>query len=86
MKTTIEVSDKLFNSAKALAQRDQTTMRALIEEGLRRVLRDSQVKAKTAFVLQDASVSGGEMLVTDPKAWQQMEQDHVTVRAIRPLP
>lgn len=39
MKTTIEIADELFNRARKRAQRDQTTLRALVEEGLRRVLR-----------------------------------------------
>ena len=42
MKTTIEMSDPLFKSAKELAQRSQTTLRALIEEGLRMRLKSEQ--------------------------------------------
>ncbi len=83
MKTTIEVSDALFKSAKQLAQRNQTTMRALIEDGLRRVLNDQQAKAKPAFKLKNASVQGKEMLITDPRRWQQMEEEHVILRALK---
>lgn len=36
MKTTIEISDALFATAKEVAHSRQTTLRALIEEGLRR--------------------------------------------------
>jgi hypothetical protein len=85
MKTTIEVSDALFKSAKQLAQRNQTTMRALIEDGLRRVLSDQPTKAKPAFKLKDASVRGKEMLITDPRRWQQMEEDHVVSRTLKNL-
>jgi hypothetical protein len=84
MKTTIEVSDALFDSAKSFAQQRQTTMRALVEEGLRRVLGDSQAKNKPAFKLKDASVRGKKMLISDPRRWQQMEEDHVAVRAVKP--
>lgn len=35
MKTTIEISDPLFAEVKRLAAREQTTVRALVEEGLR---------------------------------------------------
>lgn len=42
MKTTIDISDALFASSKTLAQQRQTTLRALIEDGLRRVLRDAK--------------------------------------------
>ncbi len=83
MKTTIEVSDSLFNSAKKLAQQSQTTMRALIEEGLRRVLSDSQARAKPAFKLKDASVHGKQVLISDPRRWQQMEEDHVISRVTK---
>jgi Bacterial antitoxin of type II TA system, VapB len=85
MKTTIEVSDALFNSAKALAQNRHTTLRALVEEGLRRVLSESQAKAKPAFKLQDASVQGAEILISDPRRWQQMEEEHVAARSMKPL-
>ncbi len=78
MKTTIELSDALFHSAKSLPSKSQTTMRALVEEGLRRVLNDAQAKAKPAFKLQDASVSGGKMLISDPRQWQQLEDEHLS--------
>ena len=74
LKTTIEMSDPLFKSAKELAQRSQTTLRALIEEGLRRVISDSQVKAKSAFKLKDASVGGKAVLLPEPARWQQLEE------------
>ena len=84
MKTTIEVSDALFASAKNHAKQSQTTMRALVEEGLRRVLSDSQAKIKPAFKLNDASVRGKKMLIPDPRRWQQMEEEHVALRALKP--
>ncbi len=77
MKTTIELSDALFHSAKELASKSQTTMRALVEEGLRRVLNDAQAKTKPAFKLKDASVRGGEMLISDSRKWQQLEDEHL---------
>ena len=85
MKTTIEVSDAIFNSAKELASRSQTTMRALVEEGLRRVLADSQAKIKPAFKLKDASVRGKAVLISDPRRWQKIEDEHVIGRVTKPL-
>jgi predicted transcriptional regulator len=82
MKTTIEMSDPLFKSAKELAQRSQTTLRALIEEGLRRVISDSQVNAKLAFKLEDASVGGKVVLMPEPERWQQLEEEHVIDRVL----
>ncbi len=77
MKTTIEMSDPLFKSAKELAQRSQTTLRALIEEGLRRVISESQIKSRPAFKLKKASVRGKAILMNEPTKWQQLEEVHV---------
>lgn len=77
MKATFDVSDSLFSAAKKLAHKNQTTMRALVEEGLRRVLSDAQTPARRAFTLADARVHGKAMLITDPQAWQQLEQEHL---------
>ena len=84
MKTTIEVSDALFNSAKELARGNRTTMRALVEEGLRRVLSDSRARAKPAFKLKDARVHGKEISISDPRHWQRMEEEHVISRVMKP--
>lgn len=56
MKTTIEISDSLLRRAKSLAQREGTTVRALVEAGLRAVLSERRPRAK--FQLRDASFAG----------------------------
>lgn len=56
MKTTVEISDALADEAKAVARREKTTLRALIEAGLRHVVRDRRRKAR--FRLRDASFRG----------------------------
>jgi hypothetical protein len=61
MKTTIEISDPLFAKAKALAQKENTTLRQLVEQGLQQVIRDRQSRAKKPFKLRDASVPGGAL-------------------------
>ena len=38
MKTTVEISDTLLREAKKLAARERTTVRALIEQGLREAI------------------------------------------------
>ena len=38
MKTTVEISDALLRAARQLAAEEGTSVRALIEEGLRRVI------------------------------------------------
>jgi hypothetical protein len=56
MKTTVEIPDPLAEEAKAVARREKTTLRALIEAGLRQVLRDRRRRAR--FQLRDASFGG----------------------------
>jgi len=56
MKTTVEISDALLEAAKAEAVERGTTLRALLEEGLRHVL--DRAPAKGGFTLPDASVDG----------------------------
>ena len=57
MKTTIEISDELARMAKAHAAKENITLRALIERGLRLALRADRHPRQ--FELRDASVSGG---------------------------
>ena len=56
MKTTIEISDDLLRRAKACAVSENTTLRALVERGLRQVLKGRHRRGK--FRLRDASVGG----------------------------
>jgi hypothetical protein len=57
VKTTVEIADPLFEKARALAEREGTTLRALIEEGLRSVV-GRRAESKP-FKLRDASFKGG---------------------------
>ncbi|MGH3677918.1 MAG: type II toxin-antitoxin system VapB family antitoxin [Mycobacterium sp.] len=56
MKTTVNLPDELLREAQELARRQQTTLRELIETGLRTVIK--QRSANSTFVLRDASVEG----------------------------
>lgn len=56
MKTTIEISDALILEAKSLSQKERTTLRSLIEEGLREVI--SKRKKRSTFKLRKASFKG----------------------------
>jgi hypothetical protein len=59
MKTTIDITDGLLAEAKQVAARKHTTVRALVEEGLRLVLEREQ--QRKPFTLRDGSVGGGWM-------------------------
>lgn len=54
MRTSIELSRALFLRAKKLARERRTTLRSLVEEGLRRVLDE----APAPFKLEDDSFAG----------------------------
>ena len=56
MKTTIDLSDGLLAEAKRVAKREGTTVKALVEQGLRRAIEERKVRAR--FSLRDASVTG----------------------------
>lgn len=56
MKTTVEISDALLAAAKDRAHARGTTLRALIEEGLRRVLHEDAGQGE--FRLREASFGG----------------------------
>lgn len=55
MKTTIDISDALLDEARKLASREGTTLRALVERGLRQVVAEQR---KKPFKLRDCSVKG----------------------------
>lgn len=56
MKTTVELSDDLAQKAKQLAARRGTTLRAVIEDGIRLMVREEQMPRE--FRLRDATVAG----------------------------
>jgi hypothetical protein len=57
MKTTLEISDPLLRDARKVAAQERTTLRALIEQGLRKVLAERSQR-KRPFRLRKASVKG----------------------------
>ena len=71
MKTTVEIADALLEDAKRVAAHEGTTLRALIEDGLRRAIADR--RQKPPFKLRDASVDGTGMSPDlDPDNWQHI--------------
>jgi hypothetical protein len=56
MKTTVEIPDSLFEEARKVAHRDRTTLKVLVEEGLRKIIADR--KRRKGFRLRKVSWKG----------------------------
>jgi hypothetical protein len=56
MKTTIDIADSLLEEARLQAHRQGTTVRALVEQGLRQVL--AEQARRPGFTLRKASFRG----------------------------
>jgi carbamate kinase len=59
MKTTVDISDPLLESARQRAREQQRTLRELVEEGLRRVLAEDQPTKK--FELREVPALQSEL-------------------------
>jgi len=83
-KTTIEIADPLLDEAKELADRERTTLRALVEEGLRAVLA-GKTRAKP-FRLRDASFKGCQGLAPEfaEGGWERIRDVIYDVEKWRP--
>lgn len=56
MKTTVEIPDFLLEEARRLASKERTTVKALVQESLRRLI--SERKKKGRFRLRKATFKG----------------------------
>jgi len=56
MKTTIHIPDTIFNELRDLAHREHTTMKSLIEEGVRLIIANRRCAGK--FRLKKATFKG----------------------------
>jgi Arc/MetJ family transcription regulator len=56
MKTTIDIPDALLRETRKVAAREGTTLRSLVEQGLRRIV--AEKKRRPAFRLRKASFKG----------------------------
>jgi hypothetical protein len=73
MKTTIQIPDSLFQEARRLAQRENTTLKALVEQGLRRTVADR--KARGGFRLRKATFKGkGMQRGLAAASWDQIRE------------
>ncbi len=58
MKTTVEIADPIIREARKVASREGTTLRFLIEEGLRRIIAERKQKSAVRLRLVTAGGSG----------------------------
>jgi predicted transcriptional regulator len=56
MKTTVELPDDLLREAQRIARAEGTTLRSVLEEGLRAVI--ARYQSSQQFTLRDASIDG----------------------------
>ena len=71
MKTTVEISDDLAAEARQVAKREGTTLRAVIEQGIR--LKVEQSNRTQGYKLPDRSVQGrGLKPEFRHKSWEEI--------------
>jgi hypothetical protein len=74
MKTTIELSEAVLAEARELAASEGTTLRALVEAGLRKVLAERR-HGRSRFVLRNASVKGrGLQPALQGASWDELRE------------
>lgn len=73
MKTTVDIPQSLLDEAKKLAANHRTTVKALIEEGLRRVIGEHQRSG--IFRLRKATFKGeGLQQDMEGSSWETMRE------------
>ena len=71
MKTTVEIPNSLLQQAKRLASKERTSVKALVEEGLRRVM--AERRAVKPFQLRKVSFKGrGLQPAMADASWQRI--------------
>jgi hypothetical protein len=71
MKTTVDINDALLEEAKRRAEVERTTLRALIEEGLRRLL--SEREGGEPFSLRRVTF-GGQGVSPEATSWDEVRR------------
>ncbi len=68
MKTTIDISAALYEEVRRVAQEENTTVKALVEEGLRHTL--AEHKRRAPFTLRNAAFKGDGL--QSESSWDQI--------------
>ena len=74
MKTTVEISDALLDEAKRVAALESSTLRELIEEGLRRSIDERKRKKRKGFRLRRASYRGKGLQPGVSSEWDRLRE------------
>jgi hypothetical protein len=74
MKTTVEISDALLERARRHARRAGKPLRAVIEEGLRRVLEAETEPARYQLPDRSVGVAGGPNPL-EARSWQDLRDE-----------
>lgn len=73
IKTTVEISDSVLSAARDLARRERTTVKALIERGLRHELAEAEKKPE--FQLRRATFGGKGLRTDNPDlGWDRLRE------------
>lgn len=72
MKTTIDVADALLQEARQVATRDRTTLKELVQEGLRRVLEERRPQRRSFRLRMIEPVGGGFQPEFADGDWQRI--------------
>lgn len=73
MKTTVEIPDPVLDAARELARRKGTTVKALIERGLRHEIAAGQ--EQVSFKLRKASFAGNGLRQDQPDvSWERLRE------------
>ena len=73
VKTTVDIAEAMLREAKLIAAREGTTLKALVEEGLRHVV-DERQRQKTGFRLRDVRYGNSVGAPgIDPNDWMSIK-------------
>ncbi len=73
MRTTVEINEALARRVRALMAERRTTLRALVEEGLRRIVEED--RPDEPFKMRDASTGeGGLAEGVDDASWETLSR------------
>ncbi len=73
MKTSIQIPNSLFEEARKLAHQERTTLKALMEEGLRRIT--SGLKKRKGFHLHKTTFKGnGNQPHLEDASWNRIRE------------